>query len=270
MFLYNAFLLVLGVVLLLIDLFAGAVLILAVSLSVPLVLGGTEVTGHVVTIERSRPGRPARVRVAYQTPGGTFETTGSTRNPRIGEPKTVRYNPARPARATTMTRPGRTAAIGIPIVLIIAGLSAGMIIGSVWYFAGVHRQLQTRLGFGSMLLTFALGAGWYAVTQYGKVLRWRRMAQAAGKVKRFTEHSPVGPGILISFDSAGSENEFWARAGSVPAGVGDTVTVYYDPGKPATSATVDTAATVRTQAIGATVLTLIMVVIGVAGIISLR
>jgi hypothetical protein len=263
LFLVYALILILAALILLIDLVAAAALAVALARAVPLALRGREATGRVVKIESRRPGRTARVRVAYETPGGTLETGGTSQRPRLGEPKAVRYDPARPARATTLVRPARTAAAGIPVILVAAALSAGMITGSAWYFASVHSHARLPLAGGCFTLACALATGYYAWGQYAELLRWRRMVQAAGKVKRFNEHAPGGPGILISFESADGREEFWARAGSVAAGVGDTVTVYYDPAKPASSATVQTAADVRAHAIGGTVVALVFAAVTV-------
>jgi hypothetical protein len=269
LFLVYALLVIIAAVMLLIDLVAAAALALALGRAVPLAAGGTETTGRVARISSRRPGRRARVRVAYDTPAGTFETGGSSQRPRIGEPKPVRYDPARPARATTMVRPGRAAAGGIPVVLAVAALSAGMITGSAWYFAGVHGHAQLPLGGGCFILALALGTGYYACSRYAELAGWRRMAQAEGTVRRFDEHGPGGPAVLISFQSAAGREEFWARAGTVAAAVGDAVTVYYDPAKPASSATVQTAADVRAYAVGSTVLALVFVAVTAVAIAQL-
>jgi hypothetical protein len=266
LFLVFAVLVVLGALTLLTDLLVGALLIIALGRAVPLGLRGSQATGHVVKIERRRPGGKARVQVAYETAGGTFETGGTSARPRIGEPQAVRYDPAKPSRATTMVRPARTAAISIPTVLVVAALSVGMITGSIWYFAGVHSHAQLPLAGGCFALALTLGTGYYAGGRYAELLRWRRMVQAPGKVKRFDEHAPGGPGILVSFATADGREDFWARAGSVVAGVGDTVTVYYDPARPATSATVQTASDFRSQAIGSTVLALVFAAVTVAAL----
>jgi Protein of unknown function (DUF3592) len=176
-----------------------------------------------------------------------------------GGPAPVRFDPARPAWATTLIKPARLAAVGIPVVLVIAALCVGMITGSAWYFAGVHNQTRLPLAGGCLAVILALALGYYAWGQYAALLRWRRMVQIEGKVRRFDEHAPGGPGILISFESDDGREDFWARAGSVLTGPGDLVMVCYDPARPAVSATVQTAADVRARAIGGTVLTLIMV-----------
>jgi hypothetical protein len=266
LFLVFAVLLALSALGLLTGLLVGAALIIALGRAIPLALRGSQVTGKVVNIDRRRPGRRARVRVAYETPGGKLETSGTTARPRIGAPMAVRYDPAKPDRATTMVRPGRTAVTGLGAVLVVAAVSAGMLTGSIWYFAGVHSHAQLPLAGGSFTLALALATGYYAAGRYAELVRWRRMAQAPGKVKRFDEHAPGGPGILVSFATADGREDFWARAGSVVAGVGDTVTVYYDPSRPATSATVQTASDVRSQAIGGTVMALVFAVVTVAAL----
>ncbi|HEX3955335.1 MAG TPA: DUF3592 domain-containing protein [Trebonia sp.] len=68
---------------------------------------------------------------------------------------------------------------------------------------------------------------------------------------------------------AGGRGDFWARAGGVPAGVGDTVTVYYDPARPAESATVQTISDVRARAIAATVAALICLLLAVIALASI-
>jgi hypothetical protein len=95
-----------------------------------------------------------------------------------------------------------------------------------------------------------------ATIRYSELLRWRRMVRVDGEVRRYYDKSPVGPGILISFESADGPEEFWAKAGSVLVGVGDTVTVHYDPARSAKSATVHTAGDVRAYAIASTVIAL--------------
>jgi hypothetical protein len=259
-------LMVLAALILMVDLVAAAALAAALARAAALAFGGTETTGYVVRVEARRPGRPARVRVAYETPHGTLETTGTSQRPRVGEPTPVRYNPARPARATTLLRPARLAALGIPMALVIAALCAGMITGGAWYFASVHSHTRLPLAGGCLALALALALGYYAWGQYAELLRWRRVVQTEGEVKRFDEHAPGGPGILIAFESGDGKEDFWARAGSVAADPGDAVTVYYDQARPAVSATVQTAADVRAHAIGATVLTLIMIAIAAVAI----
>ena len=182
MFLVYGLLLVLAALILLVDLVTGAALAVALARAVPLAFGGAETTGHVVRVESRRPGRQARVRVAYETPRGMFETTGTSQRPRVGEPVPVRYDPVRPARATTLLRPARLAALGIPMVLVIAALCAGMITGGAWYFAGVHSQTRLPLAGGCLALALGLALAYYAWGQYAELLRWRRVVQTEGKV----------------------------------------------------------------------------------------
>jgi hypothetical protein len=268
-FVAYAGLLVIGALLLAIALFAAVLLALAVPTAMRLATRGAEATGHVVGSEGRRPGGGTRVRVAYETPGGRFETRGTSYVSGLGVPVPVRYDPAKPARATTLTRPGRRAITTIPVVLAVAAVSAGMIVGSAWYFAGVHSRLQAPLAGGCFALALALGFGFYACRRYAELLGWRRMVSAEGTVRRFDEHAPGGPGILISFEPAGGRAEFWARAGSVLAGVGDQVTIRYDPAKPSTTATVQTPSDIRAYALGGTVLTLIMAGLSVFAISQL-
>jgi Protein of unknown function (DUF3592) len=267
-FVIYAGLLTVGALILLLDLFAALGLAIALSRAGQLARRGTAVTGHVAAI-RQRPGRRAGVTVAYETKEGKLETGGTSQRPRLGAPMTVRYDPSRPSRATTMLRPARTAAIAIPVTLVVAAVSAAMIVGSVFYFAHTHSGLQIPLAGGGGVLALALATAYYAGGQLAELLRWGRMVQASGKVKRFDEHAPGGPGILISFDSGDGRQEFWARAGSVLAKVGDTVTIHYDPAKPAGSATVSTAADLRAHAIAGTVIALVLFA-GAVSLITLR
>jgi hypothetical protein len=255
-FITYAALLVIGVILLPADLFIGVVLVTGVTSALWLAARGVETAGRVTQVEPRRPGRSARVLVVYETPGGKFHVDGTSQRPHIGEPVPVRYHPARPAFATTLTRPWRRTLVGIPTVLAILAASIGMVTSAVWYFGGSHSKLQVPLAGASSLGALALAFAYYAAGRYAELLRWRRMMRADGTVRRFNENSPVGPGILISFESADGPEEFWARAGSVLVGVGDAVTVYYDPARPARSATVHTVGDVRAYAIASTVIAL--------------
>jgi len=270
LFLIYTVLVVFGTLILLVDLLVGLMLLIVLGRAVPLALHGTLVTGHVVKIEpRRRRSRRARVRVAYKTAAGMFETPGSSERPRIGEPHDVRYDPAHPSRATTVVRPARRAAVQVPMVLAIAALSAGMVVGSVFYFAGVHSGSQLPLAGGCLALGLALAVGYYAGGRYAVLLGWRRMTQTTGKVSRFDEHAPGGPGFLISFRSADGREEFWARSASLQVNVGDVVTVYYNPARPSRSATLETAADVRSYAVLATLLAVLFAAVGVFGLTSL-
>jgi Protein of unknown function (DUF3592) len=247
---------VIGGILLVADLFIGAVLVTNVSGALWLAMRGVETTGRVTLVEERRPGSAAQVQVAYDTPGGTFRTEGRSQRPQLGGQIPVRYHPAKPAFATTLTRPWRRTLVGIPTVVAVMAASVGMVTSAVWYFHGSHTSLQVPLAGASFLGALALASAYGSAGRYAALLRWRRMVQADGKVLRFSEKSPVGPGILVSFTSADGREEFWARAGSVDVGSGDTVAVYYDPAKAATSATVQTARDVRAIAIAGTVFTL--------------
>ncbi|MBO0805104.1 MAG: DUF3592 domain-containing protein [Nocardiopsaceae bacterium] len=264
----NAVILGIGALLLAFDLLVGFVLTAVLARSLRLAVRGTETTGEVIRIGQRQPGRGAPIRVAYTTPAGSFETRGTSARPRLGAPVQVRYHPSRPASATTLTRPWRWVVTGVPMVLAIAATSAGMVTGAVWYFAGIHSRLQFPLANGSLLLLIALGTGYYAVSQSAVLLRWRRMVRVDGKILRFDEHAPglPKPGILVSFESADGTEEFWAMAGSGPACVGDTVTVYYNPDEPATSATVEEARTIRGYVIFSAVLALACGVLGIFSI----
>jgi hypothetical protein len=267
LFLEYGFLLILGALTLLFDLFVAFLGAAVLGRAMRLAVAGTDVTGHIAAIrDRRRSRGQAGVRVAYETPAGTLETSGTSQRPRVGAPVTVRYDPARPARATTLLRPARTAATGIPVVLAVAAASAGMVAGSAFYFAGVYSGLQLPLAGGGFALALALACGFYARGRYAELLRWGRMVSVPGKIARFDEHGPGGRGILISFDSGEGQEEFWARAGSVLAGVGDTVMVYYDPARPAGSATVETPPAIRAHAIAGTVMALFMFALAVLAI----
>jgi hypothetical protein len=255
-FITYAVLLVIGGILLVADLFIGTVLVTGVTVALRLAACGVETAGRVTLVEPRRPGRAARVQVAYETPGGTFQTEGTSQRLQLGEPVPVRYHPARPALATTLTRPWGRAFVGIPTVLAVLTVSVGMVTSAIWYFGGSHNRLQVPLAGASFTGGLALACAYYAAGRYTVLLRWRRMVQADGKVLRFSEKSPVGPGILISFASAGGREEFWAQAGTVNVGTGDAVTVYYDPARAATSATVQNAGDIRAHAIASTVVTL--------------
>jgi hypothetical protein len=254
LFIICAWAVVIGALILLLDLFAAFGGAIVLGRAVPLALRGAAVTGHVTRVRERR--RRGGVTVAYETPAGIFETGGTSRHSRVGEPMAVRYDPARPARATTVIHPIRGVAVWAPLALAVAAVSAGMIVGSVFYFAGIHSTLQAPLVGGGFTLGLALAAAGFARDKYAELLRWRRMVQVPGKIKRFKEDAPDGRGVLISFESADGQEEFWARTGSVVARVGDTVTVYYDPSKPGWSATVEDSSTVRSYAIGGTVLAL--------------
>lgn len=269
MFITYAVLLVIGGVLLVADLFIGVVLVTGVTVALWLAARGVETAGRVTLVEPRRPGRAARVQVAYETPGGKFQTEGTAQRPQVGEPVPVRYHPARPARATTLTRPWGRALAGIPTVLAVLAVSIGMVTSASWYFSGSHTRLQEPLAGASFTGALALAFACYAAGRYKVLLRWRRMVQVDGKVMRFSEKSPVGPGILISFASADGREEFWARAGTVTAGTGDAVAVYYDPARAATSATVQNAADVRAYAIASTVVTLGLAALAIFAITTL-
>jgi hypothetical protein len=267
-FLLYATLLVFAVLILALDLLAAAALTIALARAIPLAVRGTQTTGYVTGIDRPRR-RGARVRISYETAAGKLETRGTSRRPRLGEPKPVRYDPANPARATSMVQPARAAAIGVPATLAVAALAVAMAAGSILYFTGTDSRLQLPLAFGGFALALAVGTAYYACGQYAALLRWRRMVQTTGRVKRFEEHGPGGPGILIYFESAAGHEDFWARAGSVSAGVGDTVTVYYDPAKPERTATVEAADVVRAHAIAGTLLAAVLAVVAVAALSQL-
>ena len=257
MFITYAALFVIGGILLVADLFIGAVLVTNVSCALWLAARGVKTTGRVTLVEERQPGSPAQVQVAYDTPGGTFRTEGTAERAQLGEQIPVRYHPAKPSFATTLTRPWARTFVGIPTVLAVLAVSVGMLTSALWYFHGSHAKPRVPLVGASFLGALALALAYYAVGRYTVLFRWRRMVRVEGKVLRFKEKSPVGPGILISFTSADGREEFWARGGSVDVGAGDAVTVYYDPAKAATSATVQNAGDVRAYAIGSTVSALV-------------
>lgn len=255
MFVTYAVLMIIGAVVAVIALVGSVALIVNVTNAIWLAARGTEATGKVTRVNEQKPGRAARVQVAYETPHGSFTVEGTSQRAWTGSTIPVRYDPARPAHATTMTRPWRRALTEIPAALLTAAAGAGMIISGAWYYSGTHTRLQIPLVGGSAALAFALMLGTRAARRYTVVRHWRRMLQAKGTVRRYADHSPVGPGILISFSPAdGGRQEFWARAGTIPAKVGDTVPVRYDPAMPATTATVEDAGDIRSGAIATTVI----------------
>jgi hypothetical protein len=87
-------LLIFAVLVLVVELAAALALIIALARAIPLARHGAEVTGYVTRIEARPRSRTARVRISYETAAGTLETRGSSRRPRLGEPKPVRYDPA--------------------------------------------------------------------------------------------------------------------------------------------------------------------------------
>lgn len=220
-------------------------------------------TGEVVEISKGRTALGTRVRVAYYTPDGRFETSASVQRPRLGEQLAVRYNPGKPARASiaAASRVWRPMAIMIPMIVVFGALAIGMIISSVWRFAGNHAALQNPVGGGSFFLTFALLSGLAAVLQYRAMWKWRRMTRTDGKILQHIDEPKPGTdetsGILISFQTAeGDEEEFWAQA-NVPGDAGESVAVYYDPEKPAATATVATARDHRHTAFISTTFTVV-------------
>lgn len=245
-----AVLLAFGLILLLAALFAGVLLVTAVPVALWVAAQGDETVGDVVSIGQRAAWGGTRVRLSYGTPSGTFETNGTVQRPQADTQVPVRYRRSRPAIATTLLHPVRWAMVGIPTVLVAALVSVGMITSAVWYFSGSHAQLQQPLGGGSFMLGIAIVCGYYAAKRCAVVLRWHRMVQAEGKVRRYKEPPGTrGSGrILISFQSAEGNEEFWARAGGAPSKVGDAVTVYYDPARPADTATVQAASDVRSGA----------------------
>lgn len=237
----------------------------------------TKTSGEVVEIAERQALHAAYatpVQVAYTTPEGRFEIRANLRRPRLGDPVVVRYPPGKPSsgHVADSSNIWRTLFVSMPVVTVVGALAAGMVIGAFWTFTGSHPSLQVPLGDGSFVLMLALLFGAFAVSRYRVWLRWNRMVRAEGKLVRYKKPSAgtSGPGhVLISFQSATGEKEFWAAAGTIPGGAKDTVTVYYDPAKPDRSATVDEAGTVRAYAIGFTVLTLVFGGLGVFAITTL-
>lgn len=268
-------LLIIGGVVLAIDMVVAVMLAVGVPMGFWLAVSRTGRTvGEIIEIGERRPRGRARVRVAYYTPEGRFETRSTYQRPQLGAQVPVRYRPGRPSQASTtsLVRFWRQMIIAIPVVAVVGALSIGMITSSVWYFTGSHAELQGPLSGGSLVLLLAFGCGAVAVNRWTVLLRWHRMVRTDGELLRYEEPSGTshGPGrVLIAFQSATGEEEFWARAGTVLAGVGDTVTVYYTPDKPATSATVEEASDVRNYAIAGTVLALIFGALGVFAITML-
>lgn len=268
-------LLIIGGVVLAIDMLVALMLAVGVPMAIWLSVSRTGKTvGEIVEIGERRPRGRARVRVAYYTPEGRFETRSTCERPQLGEQVPVRYRPGKPSQAsiTLSVRFWRQMIIAIPVVAVAGALSIGMITGGVWYFTGSHAQLQDPLSGGSFVLLLAFGCGALAVNRWTMLLRWHRMVRTDGELLRYEEPSGAddGPGrVLIAFQSADGHEEFRARAGAVLAGVGDTVTVYYNPDKPAASATVDEASDVRNYAIASTLLALIFGALGVFAVTML-
>lgn len=220
----------------------GAVLTLWSALSPT-----TRTTGEVVEVSKRRTVRGTRVRVAYYTPDGRFETGAYVQRPQLGGQIPVWFNPRKPGRATTTTSAQlwRQLAVIIPVVAVFAMLAAGLILSSVWYFSGSHAQLQAPVGGGSLFFTCALVCGFGAVLQYRAIWKWRRMVRTDGKILQHVDAPKPGTakvsGIRVTFQTGeGEEEEFWAQA-NVPGSEGDSVAVYYDPDKPVATATVETA-----------------------------
>jgi Protein of unknown function (DUF3592) len=241
--------LIFGLIVFLADLFVGISLVVNVTGALALAARGVETVGQVTRVEPRRAGGSAHVLVGYDTPGGRFQAEGTVGRALLGDRVPVRYDPDKPASATTLLRPWRRTFVGIPTVLVLMAMSIGMITGAAWYFRGTHTSLQLPLAGGSTLGVLAVVSCYGAAIQYAALWRWRRRIQVVGKALRYEEKSPVGPGILVSFESADGPEEFWAQAGTVDIGSGDEVTVYYEPDRPATSATIRDAYGVRSTAI---------------------
>lgn len=253
MFVTYAILLIIGVIVLVIAMAGGVALIVNVTSALWLAKRGAEAAGTVTRVDERKPGRAARVQVRYETPGGSFTIAGTSQRGWPGVPVAVRYNPARPAQATTLTRPWQRALTGIPVVLLTAATGGGMVTSAAWYYSGSRTPLQVPLAGGAVALGIALMCATHVSRRYTVLRHWRRMVQADGKVQRYADHSPVGAGILISFPSADGSEKFWVRAGTILAKVGDTVTVRYDPDMPAVTATVEAAGDLRSSVIATTV-----------------
>lgn len=233
----------------------------------------TKTTGEVVRIGNGRSARGTRVRVAYYTTDGRFESDAYVQRPRLGEQIPVRYNPRKPdrANAATVAQLWCQLAVMIPVVAVFGVLAAGMIISSVWYFTGSHPRLQESVGGVSLFFTFTLVCGFGAVLQYRAMWKWRRMARTDGMILQHIDEPEPGTdevsGILISFQTeTGEEEEFWAQA-SVPGNAGDSVPVYYDPRKPDATATVETAKDHRHTAFVATTFTLVFGAVAVLALV---
>lgn len=261
-------LLIIGGVVLAIDLIVALMLAVGLPMALWIAVSRTGKTvGEIVAIGERRRRGWARAQVAYYTPEGRFETRSTTQRPRLGDQVPVRYRPGKPSQASIgrSARFWRQMIIAVAVVMVIGALCVGMIASCVWYFTGSHTQLQVPLSGGSLALLLAFGCAALAVNRWTMLLRWRRMVRTDGELLRYKKPSPTddGPGrVLVSFRSADGEEEFWARAGTVLAGVGDTVTVYYNPDNPATSATVEEASDVRNYAVAGTVLALIFAALG--------
>lgn len=268
MFLAYAGALVIGVILLLGDLFIGTSVVVTAISAVRLSARGTETSGRVVWFGYGQPGRSVDARVSYETPGGRHELDCKAKDPYIGQARTVWYDPGKPAKATAVDRPRRRAAVGIPMAIWVAVIGAGLVVGSAWHFAGSHAQLQVPVAGGAGALLAAMPFGNAAIQRLDVLLHWRRMVVAEGTVQKYADHSPVGQGILVAFDSGDGEHEFWARAGVVEVRVGDPVTVYFDPSHPATSGTIEDASDNRNFALVTGVFAVLLCGLGVGVFIS--
>lgn len=183
-----------GALLLVFALPLAVLLILAMPKAALLAMRGTLTTGEVVRVEKQLPGRAPRVRVAYGTPNGKFETfaAATSQQPQPGQQVPVRYDPAKPSRAAGVTQSGWAAVISVPALLAMSAASAGMITAAVWYFTGTHTRLQVSLAAGSFGLALTLIAGWYTWTRYTKLFRSRRTARVESKTSRHDDLAPSG------------------------------------------------------------------------------
>jgi hypothetical protein len=245
--------LVFGPIIFLADLIFGVSVVISVIDALRLLSRGVDTTGRVAVLNPRLPGRSQQLMLEYGTPGGNFQIKGtSKRQVQFGDRMPVRYDPDRPAFATTLLRPWIRTFVGIPTVLALMAMSIGMITSADWYFRGIHTSLQFPVAGASGMGLFAVISGYGAAIQYAALWRWRRRVQVPGRALKFDEKS----GILVSFESADGPEEFWEPPGSVDIGSSDEVTVYYDPDRPAASATLRDAYGVRTFAIGWTVILL--------------
>jgi len=231
---------------------------------------GTEAAGHVVAIE-PRPRTPPRVRIAFQTADGRrVEHTAGMLRAKIGQSQQVRYDPDDPARATTQTRARRRMAVVAAGALFVAAAAVAVISGCVYYFSGGRDSaILNLLVFFPLLLLLGGALALAAEGEYRKLSRWRRMVTTEGKVVGFDDENPDRPSLLISFTTAGGRPaKFFARAGMgiAPAGVGDAVTVYYDPEYPEQTATVQAKGFSLAVAVAATAGAVGALVLAVGGV----
>lgn len=268
-------LIVIGGIALLIDLVFALFAVVTVLLAfLVLVSPRKRTTGEVIDIGKGRTALGTRVRVAYYTPDGRSEIDASVQRPRLGQQLSVRYKPGQPERASTVSAASfGSRLVGIiPAVAVFGALAYGMVISGVWYFTRSHTSLQAPVGGGSFFLAFALLFALAAVRQYSGLLRRHRMTLTQGEILRRVDEPKPGTdevrGVLVSFKTTeGETEEFWAQS-NVSGKRGDSTDVYYDPGQPGETATVETARERRGTALTCTAFTVFFGICAVLVLVS--